>query len=309
MEAYIVDVEKTLSELTGEHGLGAKISSDVDDCFKLDLLEELDECHAVAHVAGVVDIMGRNTWNDVRIASAGIKKLRSSQVVLDVQGRSFTLHLLDSDGLRLLLQNMRQHPFHADLQRTAAEILLGVLERSSHLIDSRLEDAEVATETANCLVNILNNHANDDEFKPQQIALAALKAAAPSPDKRGVRAVVAAVAPAGGIPFLFDALDKFCREMGAIGPNAAIRFEENAQMVQSILNLFVAIMRAGEISCSLFFDEIRNRPSWRSGLNDVQRSPVIRGTEFVRMNLTRTLQIFLNEYVLQSMSMRLSLRI
>jgi len=246
MEAYLVDVEETLSDLTQENGLGVKIASDVADCCKLDLLKELDDCgHAVKDVARVVDIVKRNTWNDVRIASTGMNKLRSLQDQ-NQQGQSFGRKLLETDGFLLLLQNMRQHPFQADLQRTAAEILRGVLASSSSLIDTL--DAVVKIEIANCLVNILKNHHATDELNTQKTAVTALKAALPAPNKRRVPAIIAAIGPAGGIPFLVGVVTKFGAALNEDHPDQDVFI--------STLEILISIFDFDE-SRGLFFDYMR----------------------------------------------------
>lgn len=114
---YIAAVEETLSDLTGERGLGAKIASDVADCLKLDLLQELRYVvrleNVEADVARTIEIMARNVWNDIRIAVAGLEKLRKIHAWMGADGGpSLGLQLMEmhtaggSGGLQILLQNM-----------------------------------------------------------------------------------------------------------------------------------------------------------------------------------------------------------
>jgi len=283
-DAYITAVEETLSDLTGERALGAKIVSDVVDYHKLDLLVELHECGDFGDAIRALGIMNTNVWNDVRIAFQGVKTLRSIQnqsrggFQRNLLDAAADLHLEeDKDGLQILLENMKRHPFRADIQQTSAYILLDVF------VEDRLPPSVPmvtanAEEIASCLVDVLKNH--DEDFEPQRAALSTLEQAVPAANRDGFPEIIAAIAPAGGIPVLFDALSVFVLALGQ--QERSIHDDDQDvsfgllvfnQVVQNILHILRAMVMAETESAGLAFIEyISNHQNWTSSslaLNDI----------------------------------------
>lgn len=265
--AYIAAVEKTLSDLTGERALGAQIASDVADCHKLDLLRELhemigddddDDDDCLGGEGGIIralDILNQNAsiWNDdARIALRGVTALRRMQNqsrdgfqsrLLDAAAH---FNLKDQDGLQIVLENMQRHPLHADIQRDSAYILLHVIMEDRVPASVPMVTAS-AVDIASCLVNIMKNH--DEKFEPQRAALSTLEQAAPVPNREGFPEIVAAIAPAGGIPVLFNTLTKLgiALERGSDQDEAANaqRFRAYNQLFRKIISILRAMLISG----------------------------------------------------------------
>lgn len=265
-EAYVAAVEETLSDLTGERALGAKIASDVADCQKLDLLQELEESAAASgvqvQVARVLDILDRNiVWKDVRIACQAFRRLCT--IMLEESPHSLQRHLVEagppySIRLQTMLHNMMQHTRHGPTQRYAAELLCAMLAANGEF-DLFIEGH--ALQIADCLVGVLRNHPED--LILQASALKALEAASSSATIKDEILWRIASPTAGGIPVLFDALSKFSISVSDDFLDHQVEhvFSVDISAIKNILKVLRSVLKSQPINRFLF-DCFRNHPDW-----------------------------------------------
>lgn len=256
-EDYIAAAADALSDLTGERALGAKIADDISDCFKLDLLGELDGVDAlnIADVPSVFNILGRDRWHDDRIFHKALEKLRQIQIQMqDSFGRggfSFARAFDNADAWSILPRGMRRHPFHAGIQREAARLFLHIVEGlySRHVY----RDDPEAIEIAGCLVAALRNHPKDVDI--QKAALFALHEIVKSENgELSRRPVIGVIAPSGGIPAIFAVLKTF----GIATDNI-----DRLLIRHYTLRLLRTILENDQSSSRQFFHYARVHPGWR----------------------------------------------
>jgi len=257
---YIASVADTLSDLTGERGLGTKIADDISDCFRLDLLQELGAVEAldVAEVTTVFRILGRDSWDDARILHKALQKVQQIQMRDESRNYrvSFARTFGESNGWSILLRGMKRHPSHAGIQREAARFFNHIFRvRNSHYV--YCEDPE-AIEIASCLVAAMRNHPEYSGI--QKFAFFALNEIAKENGELGRRPVIASIALSGGIPAIFAVLKKFGV---ATDSNTTVQELDLHLFRRLTTRLLQKILENDQRSRRIFFHYARDHPDWR----------------------------------------------
>jgi hypothetical protein len=200
MEDYLSSVQDVMTEATGEEGLGAKITSNVQDCMSLDAIKRMQ---AATEIIPVTNAMEEHLSHK-GVCSCGVDAILKIWKIKGNQACSAEL-VLAGNVVEIVLTCMENHAEAANIQKAACEVLVRLVENCDWI--GGVRTLHESPRGINTIIAAVQRYPED--IGVQEAAMSIFfplqQCELMTPNGRGRYEVF--LVNAGGIPLLFSALE------------------------------------------------------------------------------------------------------